>query len=199
MTKKVMCTLMFVVLGAAGCGGDDEARRAQKGAYEVVQEGAASGVTSTIQGPGETLPPVTATNVDTTTAFTIDPNAAASAPPPMGGTLAGTLPPAAQAPAYPQSAQSPMTSSAQPRTVYVPSQPPPQRPPMQTTRPEQPAEPAPSTDTAEETEPATNTPPPTATAPPTTTAPPPEPKPAEEEEEEEEPPPPPTTTDTRGQ
>ena len=88
MTNKVMCSLTFVVLGAVGCGGDDEARRGQTGAYEVVQEGAASGVTSTIQGPGETLPPVTATNVDTTTAFTIDPNAAASAPPPVGGTLA---------------------------------------------------------------------------------------------------------------
>lgn len=216
MTRK-MILAVTVVAGMVGCGGRGDAKVAQAG-YETVQEGSAAGVTSTIHGPGETLPPITGTNADTTTAFTLDPNAAAAAgsvQPAQPSTMAGTLPPPSSAPmTYPGSpAPAPVTrtpapapsSPSQPRQVYVPQPAPspapaPQRPapapePAETEpAPQQPAE---GTDTAT-TQPA---PPP---AQPTETAPPPkqekpkqeQPKqeqapPADEEPEEEPPPPPP--------
>jgi len=58
------------------CGGNAAKRKQHE--YEVVEEGSASGVTATIQGPGETLPPITGTNADTTTAFVLDTNAVAA-------------------------------------------------------------------------------------------------------------------------
>jgi hypothetical protein len=196
MNNKLIFTLVFVGFGVA-CGGDDDgARRSQQG-YETVQEGSAAGVTSTIQGPGEALPPLTGTNADTTTAFTIDPNAVASSAPPAQsapGTLAGTMPPiSTQYP--PPMTSSPATAAPSPSRSTAPpvrTQPAPQR---------EPAAQPPDTDTAvTPTEPAppTQTAAPTQTAPPTNTAPPPPPRQEEEEEEEEEDPPPPTSTDTRG-
>jgi hypothetical protein len=68
---------MVVVLFAAACGGGSDARgTAAQQQYETVQEGSAAGVTSTISGPGETLPPMTGTNVDSTNAFALNPGAA---------------------------------------------------------------------------------------------------------------------------
>ena len=55
---------MSALLLAAACGGNDGVARADQQNYEIVQEGSANGVTSTIQGPGETLPPLTGTNAD---------------------------------------------------------------------------------------------------------------------------------------
>lgn len=175
MNNKLIFSLIFVGFGVA-CGGDDDAARRGQQGYETVQEGSAAGVTSTIQGPGETLPPLTGTNADTTTAFTIDPNAVAAATPGQQapGTLAGTMPPPTQ---YPP----PMTSSPPP--------PRPAAPPAQRERAAEPANP----DTAATPPPAA---PPAQPAPPTDTAPPPPPR--QEEEGEEEEPPPPTSTDTRG-
>ena len=66
--------------------------------YDVVQEGSANGgVTSTINGPGETPPALTTstatgTNVDTTTAFTVPGTATATTSTAPPGTIAGSLP-----------------------------------------------------------------------------------------------------------
>ena len=74
--------LAVLVLATAACGGRNSARNAaQQQQYETVQEGSAVGVTSTIHGPGETLPPITDTNADTTTDFALDPNALPPAQP----------------------------------------------------------------------------------------------------------------------
>jgi hypothetical protein len=77
MRKKLTAAWIVVVLSTA-CG-RSALQRDQK-QYETVEEGSASGVTSTIQGPGETLPPITDTNADGTSAFTLDPNAGTAAP-----------------------------------------------------------------------------------------------------------------------
>jgi hypothetical protein len=205
MKKTLIFPLIFVGLGVA-CGGDDGARRGnQTAAFETVQEGSAAGVTSTIQGPGEALPPVTGTNADTTTAFSIDPTVASAVPPPNvapgSGTLAGTMP---SQPSYPP----PMTSAAPPPQRSYP-QPQPQRAypqpqPQQQPRPverEQPQPQQPATDTAvttpQQQPPVTHTnPSPQQQQPPATNTNPPQEE--DSEEAEEEPPPPPTTTDTRG-
>jgi hypothetical protein len=63
--------------------------------YQTVQEGSASGVTSTINAPGETPPPLTNTNADTTTNFTLPTN-----PAPLGNDTAGGSM-ASSAPSYP--------------------------------------------------------------------------------------------------
>ena len=206
MKKTLIFPLIFVGLGVA-CGGDDGARRGnQTAAFETVQEGSAAGVTSTIQGPGEALPPVTGTNADTTTAFSIDPSVASAVPPPNvagSGTLAGTLP---SQPAYPP----PMTSAAPPPQRSYPqprAYPQPQQQPRPVEREQPQQQQPPATDTAvttpQQQPPVTNTNPPPQQQqpqaqqqqPPANTNPPEE---EDSEEAEEEPPPPPTTTDTRG-
>ncbi|HEX2123696.1 MAG TPA: hypothetical protein VHL59_18850 [Thermoanaerobaculia bacterium] len=172
---KTKLVILLIVVAATACSRSGVRRDQQN--YEVVQEGQASGVTSTIHGPGETLPPITGTNADTTTAFTLDPNAV----PPAGqqpGTIAGTLPPPSAGMPYP-SAPPPSSSPAPPpqqpsRPTYVPppsqpsqpSQPAPQPPPTQTQPPPTQTEPAPAPQ-----------PPPTQTEPPPApdTAPPPPP------------------------
>jgi hypothetical protein len=204
MNQKLIFPLIFVGFGVA-CGGGDEARRGDQKAFETVQEGSAAGVTSTIAGPGEALPPITGTNADTTTAFTIDPNVAAATPGAVtqgSGTLAGTLPPPSSGTPmmgtnpYPRSSPPPMTSSTPARNYPAPTQPQPQQPRQRETEPVQ--QQPPLTDTSATTTsgtaqpqppPATNTNPPAENKPPVE---------AEDSEEEEEPPPP-TTTDTRGQ
>lgn len=206
MKNKLIFPLIFVVFGVA-CGGDDGARRGSQQSYEVVQEGSASGVTSTIQGPGETLPPLTGTNADTTTAFSIDPNVVAGAPAPQQtpGTLAGAMPsyppPMTSSTTRPPVNYTPPPQQAQPVTRMPRTQPSPsyQQPAQERPVQQEPAQQPPATDP-------TVTQPPSSTAPPPTTTQQPQPKPpqqqeaeAEEEEEEAEEPPPPTTTDTRGQ
>ncbi|HUP59260.1 MAG TPA: hypothetical protein VNA69_02445 [Thermoanaerobaculia bacterium] len=151
---RTLSILMAGVMALAACGRGAKQDQQQ---YEVVEEGSASGVTGTIHGPGETVPPITNTNADTTTAFTIDPNAL----PPrtqQPGTIAGTFPPPSPPPMPP-----PMTSSPPPPSPR-PEPPPP--PPTQT-------EPAPEP----EEEPQPQPPPPADTAPP----------PSEDPEEEEPP------------
>ena len=140
--------------------------RANEKDYEVVEEGTATGVTSTIAGPGETLPPITNTNADTTTAFAFDPNAV----PPANttqqpGTIAGTLPPVSAT--YP-----PPRPIAQPRPpVTQTAKPEPIEPPPTTTT----VEPAPEQPKEDENEPEEPPPTDTATTTTTTTAPPPPP------------------------
>ncbi|HYK00946.1 MAG TPA: hypothetical protein VE974_04265 [Thermoanaerobaculia bacterium] len=194
MKSKLIYPIVVVVFAAA-CGGDGEDGKTVAGQqYETVQEGSAAGVTSSIAGPGETLPPITNTNADTTSAFALDPNAASMSPQPSGA-VAGTMPPPSQ-PVYsggmsPSYNPSPRAASPAPqRQTYVPppmtssTRPAPQPPPAQNTAPqpvEEPAEgPAPDTDTSA----TTNTAPP---PPPTNTAPPPSEKPKQAEPEQEEP------------
>jgi hypothetical protein len=90
MTQKIatLACIAFVVLG---CSRSGKVQRSQQ-QYQTVQEGSASGVTSTINGPGETTPPLTNTNVDTTTNLTLPMN-----PNPLGndtaaGSMASALP-----------------------------------------------------------------------------------------------------------
>src|SRR5215210_6227604 len=100
MRTNKLIGVVTVAAFLAACGGNSAKRSGHE--YEVVQEGSASGVTSTIQGPGETLPPITGTNSDTTTAFTINPNAVPPATAPATpGSIAGTLPPPAMPSATP--------------------------------------------------------------------------------------------------
>jgi outer membrane biosynthesis protein TonB len=86
--------VVFVAVLLAACGGDEAELRRDQQDYEVVQEGAGGPVTSTVGAPGEVMPPLTGTNADTTSAFTL-PTATGttttfdSTP---GGSLADTLP-----------------------------------------------------------------------------------------------------------
>lgn len=217
MKNKLIYPVVLMVVFAVACGGDEGRKSASQAAYETVQEGSASGVTSTIHGPGETLPPITGTNADTTTAFTLDPNAV----PPAGGTpatIAGTLPssapvyggapsggysspqPAPRSTTYSSSSSSSSSSSQQQRQVYSP-------PPQQSQPAPRPMQQQQSEPMQERAEPVESGPTDTATSQPqqtnTNTAPPPqaqpqqqsEPAPATDEggdeEAAEEPPPPP--------
>jgi hypothetical protein len=164
MSRTKLLAAFTLTALLAGCGGNASKRKQQE--YEVVQEGSASGVTSTIQGPGETLPPITDTNVDTTTAMTIDPNAVASATTPQPPPVAGTLPP-------PMTSAAPMPPPARvpiPVTAPIPKE---RKPPERTETTEPPPPPPTNTDTtttAEEPPPPTNTDTATTTqAPPTQT------------------------------
>jgi len=155
----IRTTVIFLTCAAftAACGGRSQSAKRTDPNYQVVQEGQASGVTSTINGPGETPPPLTDTNVDTTTAFTLPDN-----PAPLGtqapGTIAGTLP---ASPAYPPGYM-PVPAAPRPRPVT------PQRPPvMSSSSPEQPP--------PVETKPQMQQPPPTDEPVPVTPPPPPPP------------------------
>jgi hypothetical protein len=95
MTRQTAILLICTAL-ASGCGRSQRAHRNDQN-YQVVEEGQASGVTSTINAPGETPPPLTDTSIDTTTNFTLPDN-----PAPLGtqpaNTVAGTLPTMRQPP-----------------------------------------------------------------------------------------------------
>lgn len=178
MTKQLQILAVTGLFLLAACRGD-RAPREQQPNYQTVEEGQASGVTSTIHGPGETVPPMTGTNADTTSAFTINP-ALASAPATPPGTLAGSLP------------NQPYGGSGIPG--YVPPPPPPPRGDT-TSRTMTPPPPVTTTTPAEEPPPVTTT----TQAPPTETAPPPTPPEEKTETETQEktettsttPPPPP--------
>ncbi len=166
MTNNLIVALAVVGLLTA-CGG--RGTRADQKDYEVVEEGSVQGVTSTIAGPGETVPPITGTNSDTTTAFTLDPNAVPP-PTPQPGSIAGTLPPPMPAAPPPMTQRPPgMTLPPQPRPVQPP-------PPTQTEpAPQEPVEPPP-TDTTETAPPPPPEEPPPPTDTTTTTPPPPPPR-----------------------
>ena len=88
--------LILLILTAVSCGGRQDKMQRDQQNYDVVQEGSTSGNTTNLNAPGETAAPMTtsattATNVDTTTAFTLPGTATttSTAPP---GTIAGSLP-----------------------------------------------------------------------------------------------------------
>jgi hypothetical protein len=178
-TRRFMLSLTAVGLLAA-CGGD-ESNAVNQQAYETVQEGSVAGVTSTIQGPGEVVPALTNTSVDTTTAFALDPNVVAQTP-----QQPGAFPPA--------SSPSPSFDPAPASSYRTPE-------PQPAPRDTQPARTATQAPREPEREPVN--PPPTSTAAPEPREPEPEPEPQPEPPpttttEEEPPPPPPTQTDTEG-
>src|SRR5437867_2368465 len=95
MNPKTLLVLALVAMAVA-CGRNSSVQRSQQQQYDVVQEGSADGVTSTINAPGETAAPLTSstitdTNVDTTTNFTL-PNTATTTSTDQPGTIASTLP-----------------------------------------------------------------------------------------------------------
>jgi len=146
MKNKLIYPMVLVAGFGVACGGrnSDARNAAAQQQYETVQEGSAAGVTSTIQGPGETLPPMTSTNADTTTAFALNP---ATVPAPQQ----------AQAiPAYPTGDVPPPMMSSSPAPTYSTPAPvrrpaasaPQQAEPQQSQAQPAPAQPAP-TQTAE--------------------------------------------------
>jgi len=176
MTRKIG-TLAALALLVFGCSRSGKMQRDQK-QYDVVQEGSASGVTSTINAPGETKPPVTDTSLDTTTAFTIPTN-----PNPLGNDTAGTA----------------MSGSAPtPAPIWIPASRPPRPHVTSQPRPQE-LQPAPATDTT-----TTDTETDTASVPTTTTDTQRSPKATttspdvKKKPDEVPPPPPPSTTDTTG-
>jgi hypothetical protein len=206
MNSKVSLSLMVVGLLAA-CGDRSHGTAVDQKQYETVQEGAASGVTATIQGPGETLPPITGTNADTTTAFALNPNAAGmptgqgagqtqqsaslSSGQPMAGspmTAPMSTPPTAGAIPRPATAQ-PRQASAEPRPSTQPAEPRRDDGNQPVTPAATPTPAPPATETAEPTpappQPAPNAQPKEDPAPP-----------ADDAEQSDEPAPPPTQTDT---
>lgn len=128
MTRKTAIVLICAAL-AAGCHRTQTVQRGSQN-YQVVEEGQASGVTSTINAPGETPPPLTDTAIDTTTNFTLPDN-----PAPLGtqppGTVAGTLP---AYPTYPSATPAPRPKpvTPPPMSSATAPQPKPQQPPPAT-------------------------------------------------------------------
>ncbi|HUP46417.1 MAG TPA: hypothetical protein VM779_13005 [Thermoanaerobaculia bacterium] len=91
MKATTLSVVLTASVFALACGGDDMLRRDQE-QYEVVQEGAGGAVTSTLHTPGEVMPPLTGTNADTTTAFTLAVPAMDTTTAPLrSGSLADTL------------------------------------------------------------------------------------------------------------
>jgi hypothetical protein len=215
--KLIYPIVATVLLTGAACRGDRTVAAGQQQQFETVQEGSAAGVTSTIHGPGETVPPMTGTNADTTTAFALNPNAA-PAPAAQPGTIAGTLPaqsyPTAPAPSGTYTPSQPVSRPAPSQPIHVTRQPQPaqrtqpvpvqpQQPEVTPQQPTETVEPVPQQPPSQTDTTATQPPPPA----PTQTAPPsaqqqPKPKkeqkppaeesePAEEDTDTAEPPPPP--------
>jgi outer membrane biosynthesis protein TonB len=151
--NRLRVALIAMFLAAACHRGSSSMQREQKN-YDVVSEGQASGVSSTISAPGEIAPPVTNTGADTTSNFTLSPNVDPTATTPA--TIAGTLP-----------STGPTNIPAPPRRVIITNTKPP-RPAPPSTETEAPP---PQTDTTatehsddqEEPEEAPRPPPPTQT------------------------------------
>ncbi|HVR44131.1 MAG TPA: hypothetical protein VMS56_11890 [Thermoanaerobaculia bacterium] len=171
-TRNTALLFSIVLLVAAGACSrrSDLSRRVDQ--YDVIEEGSAGGVTTSLAAPGEqiaSVPPVTATDVDTTAAFTgIDPlteETTTAAP----GSLAGTLPDRSPRPPAPAArpAIPPATPVPPPSTREEPRTAPESEPAPEPADPEPPVEPAPTPPPTETRDPAepTDPPPPTSTDP----------------------------------
>jgi hypothetical protein len=95
MKPKIYSVFLAVLLAACG-GRNSGVQKNQQQDYEVVQEGTSTGVTSTINGPGDTAPPltnstITGTNVDTTTNFTLPNTVTTATTTDQSGSIASTL------------------------------------------------------------------------------------------------------------
>lgn len=84
---------LLAALVSVGCHSKTASLTREQKNYQVVQEGSAAGATSTVGAPGEgsiaQTPPITGTNADTTTSFTIASNGAPQAP---GTSTAAVMP-----------------------------------------------------------------------------------------------------------
>lgn len=85
--KNTLNIALVAALVSMGCHSKESLNR-EKENYQVVQEGAATGTTTAVGSVGQT-PPITGTNADTTTAFTI----AANGVPQQAGTSTAPLMP----------------------------------------------------------------------------------------------------------
>jgi hypothetical protein len=85
--KNTLNIALVAALVSMGCHSKESLNR-EKENYQVVQEGAATGTTTAVGSVGQT-PPITGTNADTTTAFTI---AANGVPQQAGTTTAPMMP-----------------------------------------------------------------------------------------------------------
>jgi hypothetical protein len=177
MKTKPVLFLAGALLALACRGNDGKAVRKDQ-QYDVVQEGQASGVTSTINGPGEPAPvasaPLSGTNADTTTNLALPTDSAGNVAQGQPGTLASTLPATGGAMATPAAPPAMPPAGASPRPRVVTSSPQPAPRPMTSSSTVTPAaRPAPQqTHRTPRAQPATDTqaaPPPTDT---TTTQPP---------------------------
>lgn len=189
MTRIVLAVLAGTAfLAVAGCGSPEDGLARQTEQYEVIDEGAVSGVTSTIHAPGDMAPvppptpDVTGTNLDTTTAFTILDPRISTAPAPLDQQ---TLPPVGTAP----TTRSSESAGQQAPSRTSPSATPVRRDPEPAQSPRTTPTPRPSPTAA----PVTPEPLPTPAA---TLPPQPEPEPEPETEPEEPEPSPPPSTDT---
>ena len=122
MSPKIPLIFLAVLLAACR-GGNSGVQKSQQQNYDVVQEGSASGVTSTINSPGDTAPPltsstITGTNVDTTTNFTLPNTVTTATTTDQAGSIASTLP---------------QNSGSMPSGYYPPRPRPRPRPPAETT------------------------------------------------------------------
>jgi len=192
MTRKI-ATLACIAFLVLGCSRSGKVQRSQQ-QYQTVQEGSASGVTSTINAPGETAPPLTNTNVDTTTNFTLPNNPNPLGNDTAGGSMASAMPATTSYPSGMPAVSRPRTA---PRAPVVTDT-------IGSTTPAMPRERAPQpaprdrqqTDTAATD---TSAPPPTDTAMTDTSSTDTKKKDdAKKQDSDPPPPPPPTTTDTRG-
>ena len=146
--NRRMTLAILLAFAVVSCGRSKTMQRGQQ-QYDVVQEGSSSSTSTAISAPGEAPPPLstaplTNTNVDTTTAFTVPGTTVATDTTPPG-TIASTLPtPATQRPR-------PQTP---PRTIASPPAQTPTNPPAATsTAPTTP----PVTDSAQPTPPPSST------------------------------------------
>ena len=192
--------VVLVCMAVAGCSDKKSNLQREQQQYNVVQEGQASGVTGTLQVPGEVAPTqtaygMTATNADTTSAFTLSGGAVTTDTTSTAGSLGATLPASGGGGNFGSYTPPPRPRPVTPRQAETPVE----------TNPPQPSSPAPAP--APTPQPATDTSNP-APAPPTTTTQ--TPPPSDENKSDQKqpdqpepqpqppPPPPPTTTDTRG-
>jgi hypothetical protein len=198
MRQKIV-PLAAVAFLVFSCSRSGKMQRTQQD-YQTVQEGSASGVTSTINAPGETAPPLTNTNVDTTTNFTLPTNPAPLGNDTTGGSMASSMP------AYPTGTPG-MAPAPRPRTPARITNAPVVTDTIGSTTPAMPRERAPreqrpptdtaATDTSASTPPSTDTMM-TDTSSTTSTSDTKKKKDDGKKDDSEQPPPPPTATDTRG-
>ncbi len=150
MKMSVLVFALATALFTAACGDDRNNLRRDQQEYDVVQEGAGGTVSSTLQVPGEVapLPPLTGTNADTTSAFTLptttDPTQ--SGPP---GTIAGTFPTGTGGGSMPSGSSGSPNPSTRPVSRPAPT-PQPQPVPTQTREPEPMPAPEPQPTTTQE-------------------------------------------------
>jgi hypothetical protein len=205
MTQKI-ATVVCIAFLVVGCSRSGKVQRNQQ-QYQTVQEGSASGVTSTINAPGETAPPLTNTNVDTTTNLTlpINPNPLGTAT--TGGSMASAMPPSSpvgtpgmRPPARPRTSPRPAPAANAPVVTDTIGSTTPAMPWERAPQPQPQRRDRQQTDTAA-TDTMSTMPPPTDTAMTDTTSTDTKKKKKDDgknKDSDPPPPPPPTATDTRG-